>query len=436
MVSTYGTRSRRRLWTFGAAAVPIIALAAALGADDFDADPIRYTTTAPRDAIAGLQQKLDRGQTRLAWDAERGYLPSVLQQLGVPRSSQMLVFSKTSFQRDRISPLSPRAIYFNDEVYLGWVQGGSVLEVSTADPQLGAVFYTLEQQPDSAPKFVRQTYECLSCHSSSLTLGVPGHTVRSVYPGRDGLPFLQAGTHVTTHESPLSQRWGGWFVTGTHGEQRHLGNLTFKDPEQTDRPATDAGANLTELKRRFRTSPYLTPHSDIAALMVLEHQTYVQNLITRANYETRKALHFERMLNKDLGRPAGFRSDSTVSRIKSVCEPLVRGLLFCKEAKLTAPVAGTSGFQAEFSKEGPRDGKGRSLRDFDLKQRLFRYPCSYLVYSPAFDGLPELAREYVYRRLGEVLDGNDTSPEFAHLTAPDRTAIREILRDTRPAFGE
>jgi len=415
--------------------LPVLGAVAALSGDEFETEPINYTKSAPQDRVTQLQGQIDRGQVTLKRSGLPGYLVSVLQQLQIPVSSQVLVFSKTSFQRDYISPRTPRALYFNDDTYVGWVQGGEVLEFSTADPQLGAVFYVLRQEPAAKPKFERQTYECLSCHSSTLTRGVPGHTVRSVFPGRDGQPALAAGTFVTSDESPMEERWGGWYVTGTHGQQRHMGNVTVKDAAQAETLDRSTGANATDLRRWFDASPYLTKHSDIVALMVLEHQTSVQNLITRANQETRKALHYEQALNRELGRGPDFRSDSTLSRVRSVGDPLVRGLLFAKEAPLTAPVAGTSGFSREFAARGPWDKQRRSLRDFDLRTRLFKYPCSYLVYSKAFDGLPPLAKEYVYTRLGQVLRGEDTSAEFARLSPADRKAALEILMATKPDFA-
>jgi hypothetical protein len=428
-------RRRVRLGLWGAALALVPALAAAVQPDDFEAPPVRYSATPATDTVAQLQARIDRGEVRLARSDHHGYLESVLSALRIPVSSQLLVFSKTSFQRERISPRSPRAIYFNDQAYVGWVKGGPVLEISTVDPQLGAVFYLLDQDAAGKPRFARQSYECLSCHNSSLTKGVPGHVVRSVYPGRDGLPLLAAGTFLTTDASPLEQRWGGWYVTGTHGEQRHMGNLTVKDTEQAADLDRDPGANVTDLRRYFDARPYLARHSDLVALLVLEHQAQVQNLITRANYETRRALAYEEALNKELGAPAGSHRDSTLSRIRSVAEPLTRALLFSGAAPLSSPVAGTAGFAAEFAKEGPRDPQGRSLREFDLKRRLFRYPCSYLLYSDAFAALPAPAKEYVYRRLREVLSGGDQSAEFAHLSLADRRAVREILTATHREFA-
>jgi hypothetical protein len=416
-----------------AALVPVIALA--LPYDDSEHEAIRYSATAPNDPVAQLRQRMEKGQATLRRDASRGYLASVLQQLDIPASSQALVFSKTSLQRDKITAQTPRALYFNDDTYVGWVQNGGVIEIASIDPQLGTVFYTVDQEAAGPPKLMRQTHECLSCHGSTLTRGVPGLTVRSVFADRTGLPILSAGTYITTDESPWQERWGGWYVTGTHGAMRHMGNLITHSAAQAEKADLDQGANVKDLRRFFDTTPYLTPHSDIVALTVLEHQSNLHNLMIRASYQTRMALHYEKTLNRELGRPADYRSDSTRSRIKSVGEPLVRALLFVKEAPLTDPMAGTSTFARDFSARGPRDSKGRSLRDLDLKQRLFRYPLSYLIYTEGFDALPEPAKDYVYRRLREVLAGQDSSPDFAHLTEADRKAILEILAETKPEFA-
>ncbi len=430
----------RRTWlriafAVAAALLPVAVLAVAQLGRDSEDETINYLKAQPHDPVAQLQQRIDSGQAKLTYDSKNGFLASVLKALGIPVSSQVLVFSKTSFQLSKIFPGAPRALYFNDHTYIGWVQGGDYVEVSTVDPQLGAVFYLLPQDATVKPRFVRQTYECLQCHDGSMTKGIPGHIMRSVYARVDGQPDFRAGTYLTSDQSPLEERWGGWYVTGTHGGQRHMGNLFTKNADHPDVIDRDAGANITSLKRYFDTTPYLTGQSDIVALMVLEHETNIHNLITRANYQTRIALNYEMQLNKDLARGDGHRSDSTLSRIKSVCEPLVQALLFSKEAPLTSPIAGTSGFAAQFAVRGPRDKNGRSLRDLDMKTRMFRYPCSFLIYSEAFDGLPPIAKEYVYRRLREVLGGRDAGPEFSHLKDADRKAILDILSATKPDFA-
>jgi len=407
-----------------------------LAAQEFEQEPIRYSQRVPHNRVSELIGQLERGDVRLEHAAPCGYLRSLLKALGVPVSSQTLVFSKTSLQRHRISPRAPRALYFSDDVYVGCCQNGDVLEISAVDPELGTVFYTLDAEAADPPRFVRQTDNCLICHGSSQTKDVPGHLVRSVFADASGLPILSSGTYRINHTSPLKQRWGGWYVTGTHGDQTHLGNLVVRgryEPSQID---NSAGQNVTDLRDRFDITQYLSPHSDLVALMVLEHQAEAHNLITRANFLTRQAMHYQETLNRELHEPPDHVWDSTKIRLKSACEPLVEYLLMSSEAPLTARLQGTSTFAAEFAERGPRDRHGRSLRDLDLERRLFKYPCSYLIYSPSVQALPAEAKDHLCRRLWEVLTGADRSPAFAHLSAEDRTAIREILQDTLPGLPD
>lgn len=403
--------------------------------DEFEQAPINYSKATPENVVSRLQAKLDAGEAKLRYDADVGYVRSVLEALEVPVSSQTLVFSKTSLQRQRISPQAPRSLFFNDDVYVGFCQAGEVMEVSAVDPQLGTVFYVVEQQESDAPRFIRQLDNCLICHASSHTGNVPGHTIRSVYSDRQGLPLLASGSFRIDHTSPLKNRWGGWYVTGTHGSQQHLGNMIFAGRVPNDVENT-TGVNVTSLADRVDlSSGFLSQHSDIVALMVLEHQAEAHNRLTFANYQTRLATHHEAELNRAFGEASDHRWPSTESRIKAACEPLVKYLLMCEEAPLAGTLRGTTEFAAEFAARGPRDLQGRSLRDLDLQRRLFRYPLSYLVYSAAFDGLPAEAKRYVYRRFDEVLSGRDDSREFAHLTIADRRAVREILHETMPDFA-
>jgi hypothetical protein len=313
-----------------------------------------------------------------------------------------------------------------------------VLELASTDPKLGTIFYTLDQRAPakagSAPALARRTHECLQCHGGTMTRDTPGLLVRSVFPDASGQPVLSAGTYLTTQASPWSQRWGGWYVTGTHGDQRHMGNCVVTDEARPDQSLDrDAGANLTDLSKKFDTSAYVAPGSDIVALLVLEHQAETHNLLTRANYQARAALRDEEAMNRALGRAGGGHSESTAARIESAGEALVRQLLFVDEPVLADPVEGTSSFADEFESRGPRDAMGRSLREPDLKRRLFRYPCSYLIYSESFDALPAEMKDYVYKRLWQVLTSDDDEAgDFAHLKRSQRRAIREILAETKP----
>lgn len=405
-----------------------------VAAADLDRPPIRYATATDTNVVAELKKKLASGSEPLNHDPEHGYLKSVLKALDVPVSSQTLVFSRTSLQRSRIGPKTPRAIYFNDDVTVGFCRHGDVIELAAADANLGTVFYTLDQNPAKRATIERHTENCLICHGSSSNQGFPGHLIRSVSPGRNGDPVLSLGTKRVDHSTPFGERWGGWFVTGTSGRQEHRGNQMVGGWPGLDE--TTPNTNVVDLKPYFTVGNYLTPHSDLVALMVLEHQCEAQNRITRANYLTRIALHEQEELNTALKEPPGTRTEGITRRIHWACEPLVQYLLFHEEAQLTEPVAGTSAFTQEFAARGPHDAKQRSLREFDLKTRLFRYPLSYMIYSKLFDGLHPEAKARVYLRLWEVLSGKDQSKEFAHLLKDDRAAILEILRATKPGLPE
>ncbi len=396
----------------------------------FSEEPIHYRAPA-NDPVALLQKRLDKGDVKLAWEPKHGYLESVLKNLNIAVDSQTLVFSKTSFQYKKISPAFPRALYFNDDVYIGQVHDGKVIEVVSFDPAQGAMFYILDEHQAEHPVFERAELDCTQCHVAAGTRNVPGVLLRSIYPTRTGTQAQPTQSFATGQESPLAERWGGWYVTGTYGAQRHMGNVLVEDkdnPEQIDR---EAGANVTDLSKKFDTSLVLSPKSDVVAHLVLAHQAQMHNLITLTNYQTRIALH-----------KAGLTADTKASAIpvevraqyEKPAEQLVEYLLFANEAPLTDAVKGDSGFAKEFAARGPRDPKGRSLRDFDLSSRIFKYPCSYLIYNEAFDSLPVQAKEFVYHRLFEVLTGRDQSPAFAKLTSDTRRAVYEILLATKPGL--
>ena len=398
----------------------------ALGQDSFDLPPIRYSESISKDPVALLERKIQRGELVLPQDPQFGVLPGLLKELNVPVESQVLVFSKTSLQIHKISPSNPRALYFNDSVYVGYVPGSSILELAANDPDLGAVFYTLDFAPITEARqgvqLVRDRGQCLSCHATSRTENVPGYLVRSIYPDASGRPRTGTSSYTTDYRSLFQTRWGGWYVTGTHGQMRHLGNafaLDRSDPQKMD---LEAGANRSELPSRVQPKLHLQPHSDLVALMVLEHQIRVHNLITKANYEARQAVAMDVSMNQALGRDSGYRSESTQRRIQSAASSLADAILMRNESPLEQLVQGTSSFAETFASQGPLDSQNRSLRQFDLQTRLFRHRLSYLIYTPEFQALPK-----------EIL-----VPLRAHLQETLRTdeyrAEREILEDTLPGW--
>jgi hypothetical protein len=332
--------------------------------------------------------------------------------LGIPVESQMAVFSKTSFQTEGIGPHNPRSIFFNDSVAIAWLRGAWTLELAAEDPEQGVVFYTFNQMYSEKPVF-RRSDDCLSCHNSYDAEGVPGMLVRSVFTARDGSALFQLGSYNTDHSSPMEQRWGGWYVTGKSGAA-HMGN-TLVMGAHADAPVPVVH-ELASLDGKIDTGGYLSKYSDIVALMVFEHQVRAINLITRAGWEARYAAYHK----------TAFAPDVSVA--------LADYLLFVDEPPLKGRIEGSSGFDRVFAAAGPRDSKGRSLREFDLERRLMRYPCSYMIYSAAFDALPATVRDAVYRRMWAVLSGQESGARYAHLTAADRQAVIEILRETKPGL--
>lgn len=401
----------------------------AMADEPIEFGPIRYQSAPSRDRIAALNGAMRRGEVALKHDARFGYLPAVLDALDVPRASQALVFSRTSVQVKYISPKTPRAIYFGDDVYVAWVQDGPLLELTATDPVKGAVFYTLSQTAADAPRFVRDDVNCLQCHSGAQTQGGPGLMVRSVYADEQGFVLIDADQLTTTHRTPIEKRWGGWYVTARRDAQPHLGNLILPEGANTSALKPGMSESRATLKDLVDTSQYLTPHSDIVSLMVLEHQTHMQSLITRAQYRAAIALDREADLEQMLGRPVEGLSRRTQREIQRVGDAVVRYLLFTDEAKLEGPIEGTDAqFIERFQRNAKRDAKGRSLRDLDLNTRLFKYPCSYMIHSPMMAALPVPMLDYIAGRLRDALTGNG----FAHLNKQDRKAITEILDHTGP----
>jgi len=367
---------------------------------------IAYSTTAPDNVVSVLNTQLQEGRLQFTFDERAGFLPAALDALHLPLDSQLLVFSRGSLQGRRIGEQNPRAIFFNDRVALGWVRGGDVIEVATLDPRAGIVFYTLEQrQPAAAPPQFKRRFECLGCHVTGDTLGVPGLLMFSTTraePGRfDGVP-----RHID-HSDPLEQRFGGWFVTGKPGTARHMGNkVTAMDGR--------ASRDLDSVAGLFPADGYRTLSSDIAAHLVLTHQAGMTNLLTRAAFEARVA---ETALR--IGATAE-QTDAVNAVMNGIAREVVDHMLFVDEAPLPAGIRSGSGFAERFSASGPRDRKGRSLYELDLTRHLMKYRCSYLIYSPAFDALPPIIKAPIYRRLWDALAGRS-----------DSFTIVDILRETK-----
>jgi len=418
-----------RLAAIAAAVIWVAIVAATIGAggqlpdtffDERSAPAVAYATQQPHDAIAQLNEKLAVGSTTLPYEPASGYMRSVLSALDVPIDSQLAVFSKTSVQARIISPVNPRTLFFNDRVVVGWPRGGFI-EAAALDPQLGVVFYTLNQQASASPRFERGN-GCLACHVSvEATLGVPGMLLRSEAARTDGATMRKLGNEVVDHRLPLSKRWGGWYVTGRDVAVASRGNLMMRDETEEAFLTMPRAIAADTLHGKFDLAGYLSPYSDIVALMVLDHQLHMMNLLARLSWETRAAE----------GKP------DAKALIDAVAREVVDYLLFVDEAPLPTRVEGSSGFAERFSARGPKDSRDRSLYQLDLATRLLRYPCSYMIYSDAFDGLSAEAHDAVYRHMYAVLSGAEQTPRYSRLSPADRRAIIDILRETKrdlPAY--
>jgi hypothetical protein len=383
---------------------------------DLDHPAIAYSTRRTTNAVDALNTRAQSGQVTLPYDKTTGYLKPILDALNVSVDSQIVVFSKTSLQSRIIQSRNPRVIYFNDSVVVAWVRGGFI-EIAAHDPAQGAVFYRVLPAAAGPPAMFRDN-SCLGCHNSFATLGVPGFLAKSIPSALDGSAFPWLGNYLTDHRSPIAERWAGWFVTGKAGSGRHLGNAPVVDRNIDEVKVDDANLNLADLRARFDTSGYLSPHSDVVALLVFDHQLRMMNLLTRIGWQARTLAQ------------EGRSEAAIATALRDLAMETVDYMLFVDEAPLSG-VSGTSGFAESFSKRGPRDGKGRSLRDFDLTQRLFAHPCSYMIYSEAFDQLPAPAKRAIFTRLWDVLSGGERAPKYARLSASDRDRIVEILRETK-----
>jgi hypothetical protein len=365
---------------------------------------VDYLSAATTDHVARLMADVAAGKATLAHDESGGYLPALLKALDVPVESQLLLFSRTSLQARHIGPQNPRAIYFTDEVTVGWIPDAPIIEVMAQDPVKGSVFYSIPQTADGFhPR--REPTRCNGCHSTVRSAGVPGFLVRSFETDLRGGPLT--GKARISHASPIEDRWGGWFLTGTTPKQPHRGNLLGKDDferhaaEPLHRGALAELSSLTDLKR------YPTKSSDVAAALVFDHYGDTYNLLMRVNAEQR------------LGKP-----------LKGM-DNLVTALLLMDEAPLIGPITGEGGFASRYLQQGPRDAQGRSLRELDLDRRVFKWGVSPLVYSQTFGDLPEQAHREVQTRMTALLDGSAewTGPERSETVR--RTAL-EILRETIP----
>jgi hypothetical protein len=400
-----------------------LTLPALAGSDFWELPPIRYSDTAAANTLTKLAADLASGARKVngATDLER--LKFVLDELRVPVESQILVFSKTSHQNRLIEPKNPRALYFSENAYVGYVPGGDI-EAIIQDPLLGPVYYLIETGGPGGLEIERDLTTCISCHATSNTEHVPGMLVRSVVPDEGGRPLLAMGTRLVDHESPLPERWGGYYVTG-RSSLPHLGNRTYVENE----PAEPRPSDLPDLRNTLDTTKYLRPTSDIAALLVLEHQCRMHNLLTAASMQYRRAIFLSRLLDPSASPDAG----SAGQVADSMADKIVDCLFFKGEADPGEDIEGGEDFQKSFEARFPKTKDGRSLADFKLYNHIFKHRCSYMVYSDAFRHLAAPVKQLVIRKMRSALTGNDSAYDW--IKASEKRRIEAILSETLPGWN-
>jgi hypothetical protein len=376
-----------------------------------------YYTQPPRDRFTRLLADLESGRRQLDTSGELPLLRSVLGELEVPVASQMLVFSATSLQKRLVSPRRPRAIYFSDDTYVGFVPGGQI-EVISIDPELGGIFYLFDRHVPGRPPRVKRSDECMTCHAPRYMEEIPGLVIESVVPGTTGGGEKAFRREQSGHGVPLDLRFGGWFVTGAPDDfPRHWGNMIIERTREGG-AARERPVKPGEL---FDLGRYPVPTSDLLPHLLHEHQVGFVNRALQAAYRTRALLH----------QNGGALEEPATAELETLAHGLVRYLLFADEVPLPpGGIAGDPAFKTAFLSSRRVASSGGSLRDLDLRTRLLRYRCSYMVYSPEFAGLPAALRLRVDQALDRALDPSAPSPEFAYLPAEEKAAIRTILRDT------
>ncbi len=388
----------------------------------WDLQPLRYSDTAATDPLSKLAADLATGARKVEGATGLDRLRFVLRELQVPEASQVLVFSKTSFQNRLIHPRNPRSLYFSEEAYVGYVPGGDI-EVIVQDPVLGMVFHVIGTEGEGGLKIERDLTNCIACHGTGNTEHVPGMQVRSVFTDTDGHPLLAMGTSQISHETPLAERWGGYYVTG-RSSLPHLGNRTYVVGGPTDPKPSD----LRDLTGTLDVSKYPRPTSDIVALLVLEHQCRMHNLLNAASLQYHRAAFLSHSLDPQADPDTG-----SAGRVADgMADKIVDCLIFKDEADPGEGVEGGEEFQKLFEARYPRTEDGDSLADFQLNNRLFKRRCSFMIYSSAFKNLPNRVKSAVFARMHTALAGDD--PAFAWLKAPERKKIAAILAETLPGW--
>jgi hypothetical protein len=378
--------------------------------------PHLYLQRTLSDPFTRLKGQIEGGAVALDQYSPKAFLKSLLGALKVPEESQVLVFSTTSLQLSLISPGNPRAIYFNEDVYVGFIPGGKI-EILSLDPELGGIFYIFPIPRMGEKLQPERSGRCMNCHSTADSRYIPGLVLQSVVPAPSGGSLDAFRQEETGHQIPYNQRFGGWYVTGQGGMTNHWGNLIGR------MQAGEIARQMIEPGQRFDFGKYLVPQSDLLAHLLLEHQAGFVNRVLEATYRTRSLLH----------AGGGQLNAAQDAELDGQARDLVRYILFADEPSLpNEGVQGEPTFKTAFLRSRRAASNGGSLKDFDLRQRLFKNRCSYMIYSPIFTALPSEIKRRVFRELASAL--RDSDKVYPHLQSEEKERIRTILKDTLPGL--
>jgi hypothetical protein len=380
---------------------------------DFRAPPHNYNEHQPKDRFAGLLKQIEKGEFQPDTSSDQALLRSLLQGLKVPVSSQILLFSASSLQSEIINPRNPRALFFNEDTYVGYVPGG-VLEVAAADPEVGPIFYVFDRlQPGGPFPRVQRGTKCFNCHGGTATKRLPGLIAESLLVSQAGSSLETYRRDEQGHQIPLENRFGGWHLTGKHHISGHKANVFGL--------ARGGKIEKTEVVpgQTWDTAKHLLPTSDILPHLVHEHQIGFENRLVRGIYIVRQLKHDRK----------GMLGSAEQAEIDAWSQDFARYVLFADEAKFPREgIEGDPAYVRDFLEGRITSKRGLSLKDFDLKTRLFKHRCSFMLYTDTWEHAPKEIKDRVYYRMAEAL--RDAQPSMPHLATEERRVIREILKET------
>ena len=381
---------------------------------DFRSAPHNYLDWKPRDRFAMIKERIQEGEVKIDTSNDKAFLKSMLDALSIPASSQIMVFSASSLQSEIINPGNPRALYFNEDTYIGWVPGG-LIEIIAADPEMGPMFYVYDRlRPGGAVPSVQRSTKCMNCHAGNATRRLPGLIAESLLVSRAGSSLETFRRDVQGHQIPLESRFGGWHLTGQHNISDHRANVMG---------IPNAGKNTivpVEPGQYSDLSLHLLPTSDILPNLIHEHQIGFENRLVYAIYTLRQLKHENK----------GLLGASAKAEIEERAEEMARYITFAEEAKFPAKgITGAPAYAEDFLRDRKVTKAGISLKDLDMKTRMFKHRCSYMLYTDTWKEAPKELKDRVYYHMALYLR-DQPDAQHAHIPAAERMAIRTILKET------